>query len=894
MALALATGVCGAGAVDAEEQAIEEVVVVTGIRQSQAEALGIKRESVNFVDAISAEEVGRLPDKNIAEALQRVTGVAIQRDRGEGDFVSIRGLGPDFVRGTTNGRTLVSATEAFDSTLSGGFPSRTGRATNFDVLPSEIIDTLDVVKSSSAEQVEGGIGGVVNVRTTRPFVIGTVLSGRIEGTYRDFTGDVDPSGSALFSWANPERTFGGLAAVAYSQRDIREDFSRSFGWLNWGTYDTDLDGAVDRSGETFLPLSNNVDVYAESRERLTLHGTVQAALDEATEITVDLMHSKRDLSHTQSSAILVSLPIHVGNPDGSWQVPAANFDGATLTSIRSVLGNEDVSDRQDNHDELVTLGVNLTRQTGAWNLSADVGYAKAEGSLAFDRVVVVNDAGSGGATLFDFVVGDDGFAITHSGTADLADPGNYFIRNGRITRTENDDEEVAVRFDVTRDIDSTFLSVAKVGVRYRNREKALARSDFDGGLGAGLRLAGVSNGAMHGADNFLGGAWDSNNFQYSDLVFGDIDRALAYAQANGADITPRFDPLGTAGIEEETLAVYVQFDLNGAVGGVPYAGNAGVRLVQTQQDIGGFSRPFTIDPSTFPASLIYTSPNNEPIAFDDDYTVVLPSLNLRFELAEAVYARLAASKSLTRPTFNDLMPRATINPQATIDLNNDGVSATASLGNPSLQPYEAFNVDVGVEWYFDDATAVYAGLFFKAIDEYIAGVTNLDVFYQGTVFDSVTQPDNQGEAQVQGVEVGVQQAFDSGLGYIVNATFTDNDAEFVDGGEIAFPGVSEASYNLIGYYDRGPWEARIAYSYRTDYLFIPSDVFTNEIYVEGYGQLDGSVSYDVTDSLALFVSGLNLTGSNPELTTNIAGLGRRFLSDAHVGWRFAFGVRAAF
>ena len=889
----LAAGFGAAGAAFAEAPAIEEVVV-TGIRQAQAEALGIKRDSVNFVDAISAEEVGKLPDKNIAEALQRVTGVAIQRDRGEGDFVSIRGLGPDFVRGTTNGRTLVSATEAFDSTLSGGFASRTGRATNFDILPSEIIDTLEVVKSPSAEQVEGGIGGVVNVRTTRPLTTGNVVSGTLEGTYRGFTEDVDPSGSMLYSWANPERTLGVLASVAYSERDIREDFSRSFGWLNWGTYDTDLDGTVDRTGATFLPLSNNVDIYEESRERLTFNGTLQAVLDEATEVTVDIMYSERDLSHAQTSAILVSLPNHVGNSDGSWQVPAANFDGATLPTIRSVLGNEDVSDRQDNRDELVTLGVNLDRQMGAWNLNFDASYAKAKGRLAFDRVVVVNDAGAGGATLFDYVVGDDGFAITHSGTADIADPGNYFIRNGRVTRTENDDEEIAFRFDVTREIDSDFLAAVKAGMRYRNREKALARSDFDGSLGSGLRLADVSGGTMHGVGDFLNGGWQTTNFRYSDLVFGEIDPVLAYAVANGADITPKFDPLGTAEIEEEALAVYVQFDLDGIVGGVAYAGNAGIRVVRTKQDIGGFSRPFIIDGSTVPGSLIFTSPDNEPTSFDDDYAIVLPSLNLRFELAEGLYARLAASKSLTRPTFNDLMPRATINPSATVDLNNDGVAATASLGNPALKPYEAVNVDMGVEWYFGDATAFSTGIFFKEIDEYIASVTNLDVTYQGVVFDSVTQPDNQGEAQIVGVEVGVQQALVSGLGYIVNATFTDNDAEFVGGGEIAFPGVSKASYNLIGYYDRGPWEVRVAYSYRTDYLLLPSDVFANEIHVEGYGQLDASVSYEFTDTLTLFVSGLNLTGSDPELTTDIVGVGRRFLSEAHIGWRLAFGVRAAF
>lgn len=422
----------------------------------------------------------------------------------------------------------------------------------------------------------------------------------------------------------------------------------------------------------------------------------------------------------------------------------------------------------------------------------------------------------------------------------------------------------------------------------------MERLDFDGGLGAGLRLADVPGNAFrHGAGNFLDGDWGS--IDYSNLAFADTAATLAYAVAQGADITPSFDPLGTSTVEEETIAGYVQVDLEGEFGGVGYSGNAGFRVVQTKQDISGFSRPFTIDGTTVPGSLVFTSPDNQPISFDEDYVTVLPSLNLRFELMDDLFLRLAASKSLTRPTFNDLKPSVTINPSATIDLNNDGIAATATLGNTGLQPYESTNYDIGVEWYFGDASAVYGGMFYKEIDEYIAGVTNLDVTFQGVVFDSVSQPDNQGEAQVLGVELGYQHAFASGLGYILNATFTDNDAEFNDGGDIAFPGVSDLSYNLVGYYDQGPWQARVAYSFRGDYLLLPSDVFANEIYTESYGQLDASVSYDVTDNITAFVSGVNLTSSNPELTTNIGGVtGSRFLSEAHVGTRISFGIRGSY
>lgn len=216
-----------------------------------------------------------------------------------------------------------------------------------------------------------------------------------------------------------------------------------------------------------MPLANNVDSYEEERKRLTFNGTFQWAPGEDTEAIVDVLYTKRDLEHSQTSAIFVSLPLAGNvNPDESLRVPAASFDGNTLPVISSALGNEMVSDVQDNSDELLTLGLNLNRQMGVWNLNFDASYAKAEGELAFDRAVVVNDAGAGGEIVFDYAVDAGGFTVTDSGTADLSDPANYFIRNGRVTRTYNDDEEYAFQFDVTREIDSNFLSAVKTGVRF--------------------------------------------------------------------------------------------------------------------------------------------------------------------------------------------------------------------------------------------------------------------------------------------------------------------------------------------------------------------------------------------------------------------------------------------
>lgn len=460
------------------DEIIEEIVV-RGIRSSLQQSLIQKRDRSNFVDAITAEDVGKLPDQNIAESLNRIPGVAIQRSRGEGDFVSIRGLGPDFVRGTINGRTAVSSTEAFDSTLSGGAPSSTGRATNFDILPSEIIRTLEVTKTPSAKHVEGGIGGVVNVTTARPFNLGNMYSGTLEGVYRDFSKEFDPRISGVSSWANDDRTLGFLASAAYSQRDIREDFSRSFGWLPFGTYDTDGDGLADRSN-VVIPLSNNLDTFTESRERLTVSSTLQLSLGSASSVTMDALYSRRDLQHDQFGVILVSLPLGFpANADGSYQISPSDLDGNALTTIQGALPPEIISDAQDNKDELTSIGANFSRDVENWHFDADISLATAKGTLAFDRAVIVgNGLADGGTYAQDFAVNRGGFAVTNVGTASLSNPANYFVRNGRVTRASNDDEEFAIQFDLERFVEAGIVSSIETGIRYRSRGKARDRLDL--------------------------------------------------------------------------------------------------------------------------------------------------------------------------------------------------------------------------------------------------------------------------------------------------------------------------------------------------------------------------------------------------------------------------------
>ena len=199
-----------------EDASALDEVLLTGIRASQQRAVAIKRSSIGFVDAITSESAGKLPDANIAEALQRVPGIAIQRTRGQGDFISIRGLGPEFARGSLNGRSLVSASTSRNTILGGGATQGTGRAANFDVLPSDIIETIEVFKTSSADHVEGGIGGSVNIKTVKPIDFGDKYGFNLRGT--SFLGrDLSPSISGYASAVNDDETFGGfITSVSYT------------------------------------------------------------------------------------------------------------------------------------------------------------------------------------------------------------------------------------------------------------------------------------------------------------------------------------------------------------------------------------------------------------------------------------------------------------------------------------------------------------------------------------------------------------------------------------------------------------------------------------------------------------------------------------------------------
>ena len=915
----LLTGfVLGPGNVYSQEstEVIEEVVV-RGIRKSVQEALSMKQNSTNFVDAISAEDVGKLPDSNIAEALQRVAGVAIQRNRGEGDFVSIRGLGPNFVRGTLNGRTMLSATESRHATRSGGVDSSTGREINFDVLPAEIISSLEVVKSPSAEHVEGGMGGVVNVRTQRPLDLGNKIVGSAKGVYREFNDDVEPAVSGLFSWVNEDETFGWLGSVSYSERYIREDNNDSYGYWPFdasGLIDSNGDGTGDLTG-VILPFSSNPAIYQEDRERLTLQGTFQWQSDNGHGLTADVLYSERNTDNLGTLSEMGTCCLGFGydgfyfgtgdgnviNPDGSLQAPGIvvnDNNSATAYTLSSMLNT--ATDQQQIDDELFSLGLNYDFILSDWAaFNVDLSYSEAEGYLNFQRTSLR----SLDHVPFEMQVSGGQINIQRlPGGPDLSDLSSYETNNSDAVERYNDDSEFAVS------LDAFFAERLKVGVRYRDRTKDVHdRTTFNVNTDK-ISAGGIAE--IFQVGNFVDG---DTTYPFDEIIFADVasQRAHILAQNPTAGFDSVYVPSDSYESDERTLAGYIQLDLEGEVGSIPYAGNAGVRIVRTDTDVTGFFKPFRIDNDETSNNLgktVFLSEDITQETLSSDYTNVLPSLNLRFELQDDLYLRFAANKSVTRPTFKELSPGLGIaNP----------TNRFATAGNPELVAYESVNYDLGLEWYFAESSAVYIGVFWKTIDEFIGGSTTVDpnhgnpeadgdgdgvadglgssVEFFGVGFASVTQPLNQGEAEIIGLETGYQQAFDNGFGFIINATLIDSSAEFTSGAKegekIPFTGVSDYSYNITGYYENHGFQARLAWSFRTEFVTLPSDVFGNTLYVDDYGQLDGSLSYLFNDNITFFLSGLNLTDEDANIYSDSKD---RPVSLSYIGRRIEFGVRASF
>lgn len=829
--LAQATGSAGQGA-GAQAPELKEVVV-SGYRQSMESALHIKEFADTIEDSIVASDIGKLPDVTAIDALQRIPGIQISRQLGEGGgTVTIGGSAVDSgyeIRGLPQAETTLNGREVFSAQGS--------RVLNLADIPSALLAGIDVYKDPTADQIEGGIAGTVDLRTHKPFDFqGAELEGSAEEQYGDLIGKTKPAFTGLFSntWDTGIGKVGGLLTLSYQDRAYREDNATNSAIATSNTY-------VPGQTVTYLNGVYNT-MFVGDRKRTGVDGVLQwqpsddfQAYAEAS--SEDFVWAQNQYTFTSSAGASLYPGTSVTEFPGTSNVQSVSWaDGAagTVGAWRTV---EDV-DRQ--------YSLHAKWTPGAWIFDGDLSYTGATERLNNPAVKIGAIAPE--LTQLTTISGVTQSIVSGVDMSDLASYGgtasNY---QSYMYDTEQHFRggETAGRIDATYALPNGFFNSLQVGARVANRMDAFNQwSDF----GA------VTTASIQGTPQWYGevplspffSATESNAVQPQYLVFNPNVlhyNLLGVDQAYG--VAPAVDN-GSADyhVDERNYAGYFRANF-GTNWAIPLTGNIGVRLVKHETDLSGELQSGTV----------YT-----PSTFDTSLTVPLPSLNLEFKLRPDLLLRLGASKAISYPDFTQIRPSISLLP----------AQGNASGGNPYLKPTKASQLDGSLEWYFAPGAALTGDVFYKKLTDFILQETQQDAFTIDSVTYNLTGAIDGGDGSIRGVEIGYQQFYRNlpgllaGLGTELNYTYTSADAPTaVVGQNTTLPGLSKDSFNAIGIYELGPVSFRLAYNWRsqfytTIYNGANAQLAANPIYTKGYGWLDSSLEYNVNGWLQLYLQGSNL------------------------------------
>ena len=860
--LSISSALYAAGAAGAESglEEIEEVVV-TGIRGSLQDARNAKRLADAISDVISAEDVGKLPDENVAEALQRITGVTITRKRGEGQFVSVRGLPPEFTSVTVNGKSVPS--------------TGVGRNFSFDVVASESLRKLTVYKSPMASIDEGGLGGTIDLTTPRPLDLGDrVLVGSAKAIYTEHADEVKPKISFLASDRFNDGTLGLLLGINYSERAVRED-SVGFNFL---TADRDGDKIVD----LFYPIHYRQDLFLEDRDRFNVNGAIQYQPTDTSNFYLEASLNKYDTGQVAPTLVAqrVRPPFLEGfvvDDDGT-VLFAADEPGLPV----SLPGGSGQAPRlqfpifyRELDETLLYVNGGADFDVGPWTISPSFSYA--EGEAENDVLRFVPRVNNVSAT---YDLRNDPYFPEVTTSVDFSNPSSIPLTLASSNIPENAgnggdilDDDLSFQIDVSREfVDNPILSSVEFGVKYRDREKSSAESRLS------IAISGTADCCVEGG--FPGGEFFNGRTAFPTWPIIDRDAAVqAFNLPSSSEIARSrvVDNKASFVVGEETIAGYIQLNGESTVLGVPVRGNVGIRVVDTKQSSSG---------------------TNEagPVTIKRSYTDVLPSFNASFELSDSLLARLAVGEVMTRPAFRDLSPRESVNATA--------AQPNIQSGNPLLDPFRATQYDVSIERYFGENGLINIAVFHKDIKSFIFTESRflektVDLGANGGILTDdflVSAPFNGESGSVTGFEIGYQQSLAdfgiegplSNLGYVLNYTYSESDVSFPSDlglpDNLSLEGLSENSYNIIGYYEDSRFSIRLAYNWRDDFLSRASAA-GQQLYADTFGQLDASISYSLMDRVTLFLEGVNLTDEKMRMFHNVPTrprftsiTGRRFIA----------------
>lgn len=905
--LALSIGLALSGTTLAQDPAPAtatdlDTVTVTGYRASVEKALDIKRSESGVVDAIVAEDIGKFPDLNLAESLQRVPGVVITREAGEGRNISVRGLGPDFTRVRINGMEALTTVGAGDQ--SGG--TNRGRGFDFNVFASDLFSQLIVRKTASADVEEGSLGATVDLRTARPFDYdGYTFAASGQASYNAMAEKADPRVAALISNTWADGTFGGLLSVAYSERQALEEGSNTGRWANGpsnGNFSASSPFAAARSANVYHPRFPRYVQMEHEQKRLGVTGTLQWKPTDATEISLDALYSKIDAERDEHYIEAISFSRGTSSTPRLVGKPNMIVKDGVIENNALVYGEFDNVDirTENRHDEWSTefkqIALNGQHRFGDdFTLSGKVGISRSKHENPIQTTIIMDKYDVDGYS-YDYR-GNSRFPKLNYGI-DPTNPAGWELAEIRLRPQYVDNDFDTGQVDFNWNISPGFR--LKGGILAKNytfstvelrRASELAVPNFPNGT----KIVPVDMTEQAGLKGITGtpDQWVVPNL---DAIADQFD---IYSNSGIFAVAPRANNVRS--VDEEDRGGYLMGEFSTDLGSIPFSGNFGVRYVKTKQSSTGLS--------TLATGTVSTTVGR---SYDD----TLPSFNVVAEVAPDFLIRLGAAKVMSRPGLGSLTPGATVAVA--------GGARTISSGNPNLDPIRATNVDLGFEWYFSEGAMAGIGLFYKDIESFVqttrevapysasglpaelligTGASPADDF-------TYTKPVNTPGGELHGVEANYTQPFTflpgnwSNLGIQLNYTWVESQIQYINSSgqpvmKADLTGLSKSSWNATLFYEGKVFSGRVSATNRDDYLTqVPGTEAGFNVDgthgMTGTTFIDASIRYAISDKLELSLEGMNLTNEASDEWVYSPATGRLPLQYTETGRQFMLGARYKF
>jgi len=835
-----------------------------------------KRNADSLVEVVTAEDVGKMPDKNVADAIQRVPGVNIASSAGgeggfsENDRVSIRGTSPSLTQTLINGHA-VSTGDWFVLNL---FGTTVGRSASYSLLPSELVGKITVHKSQTADLPEGGVAGAVNIETRHPLDFKKGVSGEVSlgAMHTSLASKTDPQLSGLVAWRNEDKSLGVLVQLFDQKQHLRRDGSEVLGYY---TIDGSLYGASTTViNGTTAPTSNLNGVKAPSligaslfeQTRHRVGGSIEVQFKPTRDITLGVSAFQSKVDDANMNTNFMASPkwlLQAGIAPTSATVSA---DGQTLLgatfpetgAANSIINDSGIRPGAKQSSNYLNLD-------GKWNVNdklvvtAQLGKTRGVGESQEFASEVGNVGGAGNTPLaLSYMMNGLGRAPTvgfsSSTGADFKSYSNQFWNWNFGALVKVPDDEKYGSIDAEWAVDSGVLESVKFGARLTDHSRNNGKW-----LSSGPNWANANVGTT--LPVWEGGMYPSNFGSAFGAPFTGMFRLSPDALARWATISTTANPDPNAvfnydpvqrhewsndfEVKEKTNAAYAMGNFSGS----NWRANAGLRVVQTKGQYSTLRNPNSTDPASSIDSTSLFGPFVKEFT-DRSYVDVLPSANLRYQVSKDVVIRTAIAKTMARADYTALSSTTSLNDQ----LN------TGSSGNPLLDPVRSTNYDLSAEWYFAPRSLVSFGVFYQDfksfVDYQVAPSVHFSDLNQRMETYNITKPINV-SAKNKGFEVGFQKPLFGNFG--VNANYTYADGKVKGGGEMS--GNSKNTYNLEGYFENDKLSARLAYSYRSS--FYGSYDRGVKMHMDGVGTLAASLNYHINDTFTLSLDGLNL--NNPTL-----------------------------